>query len=266
MSNSKTMRFILRHDTLQNWKQSNPVLMNAELVFVEEDGAASSVVIGDGVHPFTQLPRIALQEGLSAKIVLDVNGNMKLCVFADKLKKEEESEAMSDNYIVINGKKAELTNEQMKALGIAPDTKNPCARVERGGTYYYIDSLSNITVMRDDSQAFDQCYVDTANYFNEREFAQKVNLQQLLYRKLLKYAYDTGTIDDQPWDGKAVHYTINYSDEVGFSVGEWVMTWRPGTVYFKTRQAARNAIRDVMEPFMKDHPEFLKEARNVSKN
>lgn len=260
------MRFILRHDTLKNWERVNPVLMNAELVFVEEDGAASSVVIGDGVHPFTQLPRIALQEGLSAKIVLDVNGNMKLCVFADKLKKEEESEAMSDNYIVINGKKVELTNEQMKALGIAPDTKNPCARVERGNRYYYINGLSTISTMSEDGLSYDQRFVDVANYFNEYEFAQKVNLQQLLYRKLLKYAYDTGTIDDQPWDGKAVHYTINYSDEVGFSVGEWVMTWRPGTVYFKTRQTARNAIRDVMEPFIKDHPEFLKEARNVSKN
>ena len=36
---------------------------------------------------------------------------------------------MSDNYAVINGKRIELTDEQVKALGI--ERKNPFERVER---------------------------------------------------------------------------------------------------------------------------------------
>lgn len=34
---------------------------------------------------------------------------------------------MSENYIVINGKKAELTKEQLKALGIEAEPENPFA-------------------------------------------------------------------------------------------------------------------------------------------
>ena len=172
---------------------------------------------------------------------------------------------MSENYIVINGKKAELTMEQIKALGIEVQ-KNPFERVKKGEEYYCIKEIGEIYNYYDKGDLFDNLVYDCANYFNDKAFAKQVALQQLLYRKLLKYAYDTDTIDDQPWDGKAVHYTVNYPGEVGFAIGELVMTWRPCTVYFKTKQGARNAIHDVMEPFIKEHPEFLKEARNVSKN
>lgn len=169
---------------------------------------------------------------------------------------------MSENYIVINGKKAELTVEQIKALGI--EVRKPLfERVTDGGPYYFINCYGDI---KEDSREDDALF-NNVNYFNDKAFAKQIALQQLLYRKLLKYAYDTDTIDDQPWSGVASHYAVDYRlDENGFSIGEWVMTWRPCTVYFKTKQAVKNAIRDVMEPFIKEHPEFLKEARNVSKN
>ena len=172
---------------------------------------------------------------------------------------------MSENYIVINGKKAELTAEQIKALGIEV-RKNPFDKVGKYEEYYCIKETGEIHTYSEDWSSFDDILYAESNYFNDKAFAKQVALQQLLYRKLLKYAYDTDTIDDQPWDGKAIHYTVNYPGEVGFAIGEWVMTWRPCTVYFKTKQGARNAICDVMEPFIKEHPEFLKEARNVSKN
>lgn len=38
-----------------------------------------------------------------------------------------EGKMMSENYIVINGKKAELTKEQLKALGIEAEPENPFA-------------------------------------------------------------------------------------------------------------------------------------------
>lgn len=173
---------------------------------------------------------------------------------------------MSENYIVINGKKAELTVEQIKALGIEV-RKNPFDRAGKYEGYYCIKETGEIYTYYDDRGSFDNVLYAESNYFNDKAFAKQVALQQLLYRKLLKYAYDTDTIDDQPWSGVASHYAVDYRlDEIGFSIGEWVMTWRPCTVYFKTKQGAQNAIRDVMEPFIKEHPEFLKEARNVSKN
>ena len=45
---------------------------------------------------------------------------------------------MSDNYAVINGKRVELTDEQVKALGIK--RKNPFERVNEDERYYFIDT------------------------------------------------------------------------------------------------------------------------------
>lgn len=52
---------------------------------------------------------------------------------------------MNENYIVINGKKAELTEEQLKQLGIEPEKKrkNPFERVT-GEKYYYIDTFEGL--------------------------------------------------------------------------------------------------------------------------
>ena len=41
---------------------------------------------------------------------------------------------MSENYIVINGKKSDLTNEQMELLGIKA-RKNPFERVSKNESY-----------------------------------------------------------------------------------------------------------------------------------
>lgn len=45
---------------------------------------------------------------------------------------------MSENYIVINGKKMDLTEEQLKQLGIEV-RKNPFERSAKGGRYFYIN-------------------------------------------------------------------------------------------------------------------------------
>lgn len=53
---------------------------------------------------------------------------------------------MNENYIVINGKKIELTEEQLKQLGIEPEKKrkNPLERVAKTEMYCYIDSFNEV--------------------------------------------------------------------------------------------------------------------------
>ena len=48
---------------------------------------------------------------------------------------------MSKNYIVIDGKKAELTNEQMNLLGIKV-RNNPFERVGKNDSYYKYNGMS----------------------------------------------------------------------------------------------------------------------------
>lgn len=117
---------------------------------------------------------------------------------------------MSENYIVINGKKAELTNEQMELLGIKV-RKNPFERVSKNESYYNISNKTHVECYTEAEDGVDQGLYNTVNYFNDEQFANQVALHQLLYRKLLKFAYDNECEDTKGWDGNNIHWTIGYS-------------------------------------------------------
>lgn len=162
---------------------------------------------------------------------------------------------MSDNYAVINGKRVELTDEQVKALGI--ERKNPFERVADGDPYYYIATDSYIHSVHEN---YDQCNYDayySVNYFNDKDFANQVALHQLLYRKLLKFAYDNGLEDDQTWNKVNCHYYIGYNiNEDRFYV-DVTVAFKHNDVWFSSRDSANRAIKEVVEPFMKEHPDFV---------
>jgi len=97
----------------------------------------------------------------------------------------------------------------------------------------------------------------TALAFNNRDFAAQVALHQLLYRKLLKYAYDSGTIDCAEWNGNNRHYCVVGSSKGNYYVRAWLTETTMNNVYFDSERAVRNAIENVILPFEKEHPEFI---------
>ena len=162
---------------------------------------------------------------------------------------------MSDNYVVINGKRIELTDEQVKALGI--ERKNPFERVADGNPYYYIATDNYIHSVHEN---YDQCNYDAyydVNYFNDKDFANQVSLHQLLYRKLLKFAYNNECEDTLKWDGRNAHWVIRYNKENDTFTPDWHKVYKMQEVYFSSAGDANCAIREVIEPFMKEHPEFV---------
>lgn len=166
---------------------------------------------------------------------------------------------MNENYIVINGKRAELTNEQLKALGVKVEArrKNPFERVEAKKTYY---SAGDAEYEEDiDLYSYvDNSYYEYANYFNDKSLAQQVALHQLLYRKLLKFAWYNGFEDTAEWDCHNRHYHIIYSfNDKDFDFDGNDTFKRQGTVYFSSEEGAKKAIKEVVEPFVKEHPEFV---------
>ena len=162
---------------------------------------------------------------------------------------------MNDNYAVINGKKIELTGEQIKALGFEA-RKNPFDRVANGNVYYRVTEYGNINEFIEYSDLTDSNLYSNVNYFNDDSVAQQVALHQLLYRKLLKFAYDTG-YEDVEWNRERTHWYIDYNivcDE--FCIGSNDVFKRQG-VYFSSADGANRAIKEVVKPFMKEHPEFV---------
>lgn len=171
---------------------------------------------------------------------------------------------MSDNYAVINGKRVELEEEQLKALGIEVKTKrkNPFEEVNRFEDYYFVEKNNEVhAYMKTDSSVDNQMYT-SANYFNDKAFAEQVALHQLLYRKLLKFAYDNECKDTAEWNGYSYHFYIRYEyndgvDESALAVAATVMNKSSNEVYFSSNDAAFRAIHEVIKPFMEEHPEFV---------
>ena len=162
---------------------------------------------------------------------------------------------MNNNYAVINGIRVELTDDQVKTLGI--ERKNPFDRVEQFNKYYRVTDANQVDDYVETFDSTDNRLYDVANYFNDKAFAEQVALHQLLYRKLLKYAYDNG-FEDEEWNGNNMHAYIIYS----FTRKDYDIRWTRDekelcTVYFKTPTRATAALNEVVMPFIKEHPEFV---------
>lgn len=157
----------------------------------------------------------------------------------------------SENYIVINNKRMELTEEQIKAFKKEAEEKNPFAErenyvytiVEPGGA----DKVLNNSSLRENGLAF-----------KDIDFARQVALHQLLYRKLLKYAYDNDAAVDDWTDPNSKKYFIAKSIENNEFYVYWNIIFKYNCViYFNSQEVAEQAIEDVIKPFMREHPEFV---------
>lgn len=166
---------------------------------------------------------------------------------------------MREIKLIIDGKEVQLTDEQIKALGIGVEEKrkNPFDRVSESDFYYYIDVFDEIHGFSDNKDRDDDESFNCVNYFNDKQFAYQVALHQQLYRKLLKFSYDNGFEDTQEWNEKNQHWTIYYDhNRHKFGADNWG-TFHRGDVYFSSEEGAKAAIKEVVEPFMKEHLDFM---------
>lgn len=165
---------------------------------------------------------------------------------------------MKEIKLTIDGKEVQLTDEQLKMLGIEPEKKrkSPFERVVEDEVYFKIGIDGDTFSLYDFGTTSDEESVLCVNYFNDEAFAQQVALHQLLYRKLLKFAYDNG-IEDVEWNAEHKYWYIYYNiDSDKFDVGANTICKQQG-VYFSTSRGAERAIKEVIKPFMKEHPEFV---------
>ena len=167
---------------------------------------------------------------------------------------------MNENYIVFNGKKIELTEEQMKSLVIKL-RKNPFERVAELEARYYINAFNEVQRIPDDMDQIRDKLNDMlfgcSNYFNDDSFANQIALHQLFYRKLLKFAYDNKYEDTEKWNGNNLHFYIIYDSIHDKYDTSYTSSYKQSSVYFSLEEGAERAIREVVEPFVKEHPDFV---------
>lgn len=172
-----------------------------------------------------------------------------------------------ENYIVINGEKIQLTKEQLNQLGFGVQIKrnNPFNSTVKNCVPYYANvgreietyvSIDGVLKGQGQTHRDNLEDIENANCFNDKRFAEQVLLHEILNRKLLKYACDNKA-EDCKWVGQNEHYYICFdTEDCRFYIGADTCV-RNQQVYFSKRKIAERAVKDVIEPFMKEHFEFV---------
>ncbi|MGO5053629.1 hypothetical protein ACTQ6A_14175 [Lachnospiraceae bacterium LCP25S3_G4] len=154
---------------------------------------------------------------------------------------------MSENYLVINGKKKELTQEQLAQLGIEVKKENPFD-VKDGESAYYINPKSAIT----------ECILWTPLEVVEllpckdKQLLEERAKQERLSRLLWKFAIENdGYVSgEEKKDGEVMKFTIRFdSEENKYFVTSYATMIFHGSNVFKSKEIARRAIDEVILPF-----------------
>ena len=160
-----------------------------------------------------------------------------------------------DNYICINGKKAELTEEQLKKLGIELHNVNPFTRAKKGAKYFRIMQDGAVDWYYENIDEFDRGCFNAANYCTDKSLMEQRALYEILNRQLWRYSmeHDGDKID---WDRDGEKYYIFYNTgSKDWFIGSICHSW-DFAVFFYSLEIAKNAIKEVVIPFVKENPEF----------
>ena len=154
------------------------------------------------------------------------------------------------NYICINGNKTELTEEQLKQLGIEIPKSNPFERQPKRKPFYYITNKGKAE-LGIELQDF-QCngLYDVGNYCTDKAIMEQRALHETLNRLLWRYSmeHDGDKID------KDFFMVIREKDGLFSSYS--TSTAAIGEVKFYSHEDAKAAIKEIVEPFMKAHNDF----------
>ena len=158
------------------------------------------------------------------------------------------------NYICINGKKAELTEEQMKALGIElPKVNSPFKRVE-SEMYYHIATTGEVLREVDTCHFIDEKHFDVGNYCTDKIIMEQRALHEILNRLLWRYSMEHDG-DKINWNCRNTKkYFIYYNHASGnYGIDSKYDYNFVADVYFYRYEIAENAIKEIVVPFMKAH-------------
>ena len=166
-----------------------------------------------------------------------------------------------DNYICIDGVKVLLNDSQISELRAVLEKRktkkdSPFKRQKYGDSYYCITSNGEVRDACESGDSFDSVHYDNANYCTDEELLDQRALEEILARRLWRYSMEHGG-DKIDWDDGQSKYAIYYDAKDGlFYISAHAISQIINTTYFIDYETAMNAIKEVVEPFMKEYPDF----------
>lgn len=166
-----------------------------------------------------------------------------------------------ENYLMLDGKKIEIGAELAEMLAQAvkqePEKGDPFARALNGEQYFYIGADGTAAATREEGYTFDSHCFSVANYCTDPELMERRALHETLNRLLWRYSEQHGR--GAEWGSvEANHYSL-YLDALNdkWRIQGTAVCIDPGVVYFRDARTAQAAIKEIVEPFMEAHPEFV---------
>ena len=166
-----------------------------------------------------------------------------------------------DNYICIDGVKVLLNDSQISELRAILEKRKTkknslFERQSYGDEYYFINSIGEVVSSCDFTYDYDLTRYNNANYCTDEELLRQRALEEILARRLWRYSMEHGG-DKIDWSDGQCKYAIYYDIEDGLFYTTCNTTCQTiNTTYFVDRETALNAIKEVVEPFMKEYPDF----------
>ena len=156
-------------------------------------------------------------------------------------------------YLIVDGKRTDLTNEQLEMLGI--DVNNdPFER--RYNKYFYFIDYDGCIDRNTDNDASDNCCYNIANYCTDENLMKQRALHETLNRLLWRFSMQNGG-DKIDWRNEFQNKWVinfNYSDNSFFVENKPQL--RSFNPCFISKEIVERAIDEIIKPFMKEHPDF----------
>lgn len=163
------------------------------------------------------------------------------------------------NKLILEGKEYTLSDElieKIKAEVTAQEkAKNPFERKTDDKGYFYVNERGEVKPAIDRYFSMDSGCFKVANYCRDKKLMEQRALYETLNRLLWRYSIEH--------DGEIICYGLDCLYEISYNIRKhgFEIMWTntridEGAILFKKEETARNAIEEVIKPFLEEHPEF----------
>ena len=114
--------------------------------------------------------------------------------------------------------------------------------IKLGEEYWYLNELGFPVEDKNEKYFVDNTRFDFGNYFKTKEEAERKSFEIRLHRQLELFALENNDTEINWWDNSSEKYLIDYSKDMGISIGVVYSLKDFGQVYFTSKEIAEKAL------------------------
>lgn len=164
---------------------------------------------------------------------------------------------------------AEISEEQLKELGLIEEQPTGYERVKKGDVYYFNITRSETVAEVECNRRIDEGRYDTGNYYSDKTIAENNARADRLLRQLRRWqAQNDEVISVEDWNNeskKKWFIIYSYSSEEMYAEYYYIMRL-PNTIYFATKEKAEEAIEVFKDELIWYFTEYVQRLDEVQDN